>query len=179
MLKTLFNSSPETKITWGITLLLTLLLATGMIVTFTQVLPYNTNLTTYFKLLGNGQLALTPNQFRDSIFYTAEDTESAPALIIVYRPGCPDCEGTYQKMSSYLSQLKDTHPHFHAGWVNSRSDLGSELVDKYNIKSVPMAILIDKNNQAKLFNYTKKTNEGILVDPDQMKQLNQWIKNQD
>lgn len=61
------------------------------------------------------------------------------SLIIIYRYGSPDCEENYDE----LKKLEDKVPTY---YVESRSNLGKELIKQYNINSVPSILLWDENS---------------------------------
>lgn len=61
------------------------------------------------------------------------------SLIILYRYGCPDCEENHDE----LEKLKDKVP---THYIESRSNLGKELVKQYDVKFVPAVLLWDENS---------------------------------
>lgn len=58
-------------------------------------------------------------------------------IVCLYRFGCDDCDATYKELAKKFGDK--------AQWVSSRSEIGHELVEKYNIKSVPTALYFKKN----------------------------------
>lgn len=61
-------------------------------------------------------------------------------ILIFYRKDCPDCIKI--KKEIYRESFKSNKI-----WlINTRSDLGKSLVDKYGIKKVPTAFFIDTDN---------------------------------
>lgn len=60
------------------------------------------------------------------------------SLIVIYRYGCPDCEKNHDE----LKKLKDKVPTY---YIESKSNLGKELVKQYDVKFVPSILLWDSN----------------------------------
>lgn len=61
------------------------------------------------------------------------------SLIVLYRYGCPDCEKNHEE----LKKLKNKVP---THYVESRSNLGKELVKQYDVKFVPSILLWNENS---------------------------------
>lgn len=79
---------------------------------------------------------------RDKTFEQTIENKSdiePKSLIILYRYGCPDCEKNHDE----LKKLKDKVPTY---YIESRSNLGKELVKQYDIKFVPSVLLWDENS---------------------------------
>lgn len=75
-------------------------------------------------------------------------------IIIFYRESCPDCRAVKKELFKTFGQRKGTYI------IDTRSEIGKELVDEYNIISVPRAILIDKDNKQNTINYDLFIKEG-------------------
>lgn len=91
----------------------------------------------------------------------SQTTDLTPAslkkkVIILYRFGCPDCERIYAD----LLQAREEHPN-ELAFISSRGKVGRQLVERYDISSVPSLLVIDPKGQDKPY-----TND-LLIDHGQ------------
>lgn len=82
-------------------------------------------------------------------------------IIIFYKDSCPDCQATMDQIRTAFKDTKDVF------FLDSRSETGKEIRDRYPIHEVPSAIYIHTADD----NYTmyvlyKKTEEGAVTDFD-------------
>lgn len=80
--------------------------------------------------------------FANSIRRSPTDSNQGASpgrLVILYRFGCADCEATYA----------DARRAFGDGvvWTSSRSETGADLVETYNVGSVPTAIYFRRDTE--------------------------------
>lgn len=80
-------------------------------------------------------------------------------IIVFYKDGCPDCEATMNQIETAMQNADDVI------FLNTQSDAGKKIREKYPIHEVPSAVYIHKNDE----NYTsyvlyKKTENGIETD---------------
>lgn len=80
-------------------------------------------------------------------------------IIVFYKDGCPDCEATMEQIETAMQNADDVI------FLNTQSNTGKKIRERYPIHEVPSAIYIHKNDE----NYTsyvlyKKTESGIETD---------------
>lgn len=84
-------------------------------------------------------LSKEPNPKEDQIL-KQEQPEETPALFIVYRFECPDCEKAYPYIKEKINSLSDEEKK-HVWWVPSRTKYGKAFLDKHPIELVPSSVL--------------------------------------
>lgn len=87
----------------------------------------------------NDTLTKTPHPYKDKIL-KGKQPETTPALFIVYRFGCPDCEKAYPYICKKINELSDNEKK-NVWWVASRTKAGKDFLEKHPIEFVPSSVL--------------------------------------
>ena len=77
-----------------------------------------------------------------------ENTQGA--IIIFVKYGCPDCTAIYSTINEFAS-------HENVYIIHSTSEVGRELIARYNIADVPAAVYVRINNYNGGLEYTQKS----------------------
>ena len=84
-------------------------------------------------------LSVTPDPEKDQIL-TGEQPNTKPALYIVYRFECPDCEKAYPYIEEKIAHLSPTQRK-NVWWVPSRTEAGKKFLKQHPIELVPSSVL--------------------------------------
>lgn len=80
-----------------------------------------------------------PDPDKDQIL-KGPQPETKPALYIVYRFECPDCEKAYPYIKNKIDELSPTQRK-NVWWVPSRTEAGKAFLDQHPIQLVPSSVL--------------------------------------
>lgn len=72
-----------------------------------------------------------------------KDKKPTNTIVSMYRLTCPHCEAIYEDLDARLRAMP--YQHF---WVSSKSPVGVQLRDLYDVKDVPAIISFDANGRA-------------------------------
>lgn len=81
-------------------------------------------------------------------------------IVVVYRLTCPDCEAVFEDLDARLRTIPAD-----VFWVSSRSSVGEQLRDLYDVTQVPSLIVFDDNGRASVsLAYTKDAAGNSVLD---------------
>lgn len=90
------------------------------------------------------QVRLSPeDQSEEFGAYVEENGTPTNTIVSMYRLTCPHCEAIYEDLDARLRAMP--YQHF---WVSSKSPVGAQLRDLYDVKDVPAIISFDAKGRA-------------------------------
>lgn len=82
-------------------------------------------------------------------------------IVVFYKDGCPDCEATMEQIRNALEGTKDVF------FLDSQSDVGKEVRERYPIREVPSAIYVHINDgDYTMYVLYERTKDGPVTDFD-------------
>lgn len=122
-----------------------------------------TFLTTHLPWQWSKVLDVTPDPHEDQIL-KGPQPEETPALYIVYRFECPDCEKAYPYIKEHIQNLTPEEQK-NVWWVPSRTEAGKKFLELHPIQLVPSAVL-RLDSDAKIIvlydDATKETDKDMI-----------------
>lgn len=92
-------------------------------------------------------------------------TLKIPSLYIFYRIGCPYCNGAHEAIQEQYSALTSKQKE-HVAFVNVETEMGHELVIKYNVSIAHTIVYVDKNNNHFSYDENESKHGKDLVKPN-------------
>lgn len=96
----------------------------------------------YDSIGANAPISMSPLQMMESNASSPvndQNPDISPGnIVVLYRYGCEDCERTYKELSELLGP--------DVQWVSSRSATGKQLVDTYDVITVPTGLYFRKSS---------------------------------
>lgn len=86
---------------------------------------------------------------------SADDTRGR--VVLLYRFGCPDCEAAYATIVEHVSEL----PADDVLWLSSRSAIGHELCETYDVQWVPSVLLHDESGLRLVYDVSETDTTGL------------------
>lgn len=97
----------------------------------------------------------TPEDQSGIVSVKQEDGTIDDCLLVFYKFDCPDCTASYKNINDLLSNSGREYY-----WVESRSDLGSQLSDEYGIWWVPSVALCYEGDKVIQCNHREVNEDG-------------------
>ena len=95
--------------------------------------------------------------YRESKVDVDDETSLQGAILLYYKPGCPDCTAIWDELTNAVAEADKPDVYF----INTKSPTGRKLLERYPVEDVPSGVYVARaeNNtdsfREKLFMTTK------------------------